>query len=79
VVPQYLLNRENRSNVLPRSTDIIQVVKESPTDTIHIKVQQDAMPYTRRQQEKHFNRFVTQPDFGGVPLKSFCFCLVSLS
>jgi len=39
-IGMYLLNREKR-NVFPRSTDIIQVLNELPTDKRHVKVPQD--------------------------------------
>jgi len=42
-IGMYLLNRKKRCNAFPRSTDIIQVSDELPTDKIHFKVPQDRL------------------------------------
>ena len=50
-IGMYLLGREKRLNAFPRSTNIIQVLNELPTDKRHIKVSQNtAMPYTHQEQ-----------------------------
>jgi len=51
-IGMYLLNRENVTNAFPRSTDIIQVLNELPTDKRHITTRLTGMPYTHQQQEK---------------------------
>ena len=40
-IGMYLLNREKRCYAFPRSTDIIQVLNDLPTDKRHIKEPQD--------------------------------------
>jgi len=72
-IGMYLLDREKRLNVFPRSTNIIQVLNELLTDKRHIKVSQNtAMPYTHQEQEETVGFFlikcVTRPDLSGVPL-----------
>jgi len=67
-----LLDRKKHLNAFSRSTNIIQVWNELPTDKRHITVSQNtAMPYTHQEQEKTGFwkiKCVTQPDLCGVPL-----------
>ena len=67
----------NRKTLFPRSTNIIQVSNEFPTDKRHTKVPQDYYAQhtstTRKNQvfEKNNVKCVTRPDLTGVPLKVY--------
>jgi len=51
VIEMYIFNKEKRCNAFPRSTDIIQVLKELPIDNRHIKDARSVSlyPYNRSQ------------------------------
>jgi len=49
----YALDREKRCNAFPRSTDIIQVFNELPTDKKRIKVPQDKLLCPTHADNKH--------------------------
>ena len=58
-IGMYLLDREKRLNVFPRSTNIIQVLNELPTDKRHIGITKYCYaihtPRTRRNSWVFFN------------------------
>ena len=68
-IGMYLLNREKRCNAFPRSTDIIHILNELPTDKRHIKVQQHRLLCHTHLDNKKKPVFVTRPEYSGVPLR----------
>ena len=80
LIGMYLWNKDKRLNAFPRSTDIIQVLNELPTDTKHIKVPQDILRcHTHVENKKtrflkifFLSVLITRSDLSGVPLTDCC-------
>jgi len=78
----YLLNRKNRNNAFPRSTNIIQVLNELPTDKRHIKVPQDRLlcptHINNKKKQVFLLKCVTQPDLSRVPFLQLVIYTISV-